>query len=83
MTSADGNPISGVFVQAKWLDKPVPIPDIAIVTDHTGRYFWALPPGRYELTFFHDGRRLASRNVTVHRNQISEGGVQVPAQELR
>ena len=79
--SAEGSPISGVLVQARWLDKPVPIPDIAIVTDSAGRYFWKLPPGRYELTFSQEGRRLASRNVTVHRNQITEAGIRVPARQ--
>jgi hypothetical protein len=58
--------MSGVVVLAQSLDKPSPaIPDIAITTDAAGRYLWLLRPGKYELTFLLNGKKLATRRVTV------------------
>jgi hypothetical protein len=80
--AADGRPLRDVFVQATSLDRPAPaIPDIAITTDQAGNYFWALLPGRYSLTFFHQGRRLTSRDVGVRRNEVTPLDVRLPAQE--
>jgi hypothetical protein len=64
--AASGKPVSGVVVLAKSLDKPSPaIPDIAITTNAAGRYLWLLRPGNYELTFLLNGKKLATRRVTV------------------
>lgn len=61
-----GQPLRKVVVLARSLDRsPPPIPDIAITTDENGRYFWKLPPGRYELTFVREGKRIATREVSV------------------
>jgi hypothetical protein len=64
--AASGKPVSGVAVVAQSLDKPSPaIPDIAITTDAAGRYLWLLRPGNYELTFLLNGKKLATRRVTI------------------
>lgn len=63
----------GVVVLAKSLDKPAPaIPDIAIVTNANGSYFWSLPPGNYELTFLQDGRKLTTRRAVVQQSRVTQ-----------
>ena len=79
VTSASGKPVSEVFVQARSLDRPAPaIPDIAIMTDQAGNYSWPLASGRYEFSFIHQGRTLATRQVTVGRNRVTSLNVQFP-----
>jgi hypothetical protein len=64
--TASGKPVTGVVVLAQSLDKPSPaIPDIAITTDSAGRYLWLLRPGKYELAFLLNGKKLATRRVTI------------------
>lgn len=71
--SASGRPMPGIVVLAKSLDKPAPaIPDIAIVTNANGSYFWSLPPGNYELTFLRDGSKLAARRVVVRQSRVTQ-----------
>jgi hypothetical protein len=77
---ANGKPATQVFVQARSLDRPAPaIPDIANFTDNAGNYSWSLPPGRFELTFIHQGRNLATRRVTVGRTGVTRLDVRLPA----
>jgi hypothetical protein len=79
---ANGKPATQVFVQARSLERPAPaIPDIGIFTDGSGNYSWPLPPGRFELTFIHQGRKLATRNVTVERSGIARLDVRLSAGE--
>lgn len=68
ITSASGAPMADVFVQARSLGGPRAIPDLAVVTDADGRFFWKLAPGTYELTFMRDGHELARRSVVVQPN---------------
>lgn len=64
--SQSGQPLHGVVVLVVSLDKPgPPIPDLANATDRAGHFFWALPPGRYRLTFVRDGRKIATRDVAI------------------
>jgi hypothetical protein len=77
---ANGKPATQVFVQARSRERPAPaIPDIANFTDSAGNYSWSLPPGRFELTFIHQGRKLATRKVTVGRAGVTRLDVQLPA----
>ena len=69
---ANGKPATQVFVQAKSLGQGgPPVPDIGIFTDGAGGYAWPLPPGRFELTFIHQGNKLATRKVTVGRSGVT------------
>jgi len=69
---SNGKPATQVFVQARPLDQGgLPIPDIGIFTDGAGGYAWPLPPGRFELTFVHQGKKLATRSVTVGRSGVT------------
>ena len=77
---ANGKPATQVFVQARSLERPAPaIPDIGIFTDGAGNYSWPLPPGSFELTFIHQGRKLATRKVTVQRSGVTRLDVRLPA----
>jgi len=77
---ANGKPATQVFVQARSLDRPAPaIPDIGIFTDGAGNYSWPLPPGRFELTFIHQERKLGTRKVTVERSGVTRLDVRLSA----
>lgn len=66
MRSQSGQPLRGVVVLVDPLDKPSPpIPDVANATDQSGYYYWALPPGRYRLTFVHNGKNIATRDAAI------------------
>jgi hypothetical protein len=71
VTSASGAPLADVFVQAHSPGGQRPVPDLAIITDADGRFFWKLAPGSYELSFMRDGRELARRRVMVHPNRTT------------
>jgi hypothetical protein len=72
VTFANGKPAPQVFVQARSLGPAGPaVSDIAIFTDSAGGYSWPLPPGRFELSFVHEGKKLATRRVTVGRNGVT------------
>lgn len=64
--SQSGQPLHGVVVLPEALDQgSAPIPELAISTDRQGYFHWTLSPGRYRLRFFQDGRKVATRDVTV------------------
>jgi hypothetical protein len=66
VTSADGTPLAGVFVQAESLDEPAQrIPELAIVTGEDGRYLWPLSPGRYRISVSAEGHPPAADTATV------------------
>ena len=66
VTSADGQPLAGVFVQAESLDEPaVRIPELAIFTGEDGRYLWPLSPGRYRISASLEGREPATGTAAV------------------
>jgi hypothetical protein len=72
VTFANGKPAAQVFVQARPLGPSgPPVPDIGIFTDSAGRYSWPLPPGRFELTFVHEGKKLTTRRITVGRTGVT------------
>lgn len=66
-----GQPIAGALIVPRSLQTPAPaIPELAILSDLTGRYTWPLPPGDYELTV------TAEDYETVQqRGSIVEGAV--------
>lgn len=80
VTFASGKPAANVFVQARSLGQPaVALPDIGILTNQAGDYSWPLPPGRFELNFIHNGKKLATRQVNVGRNRPARLDIQLPA----
>jgi len=71
VTTPDGRPIAGAFVQAASLETPSPpIPDLAILTQADGRYQWALLPGTYALTVSAEGYRPATQPVTIPPGRV-------------
>jgi hypothetical protein len=78
VTFASGKAAANVFVQARSLGQSA-VPDIGIFTSKGGNYFWPLPPGRFELTFIHQGRKRATREVEVGRNRATRLDVQLTA----
>lgn len=72
LANLEGHPVEGAFVQA---DSPSgdgpPIPDIAILSDSTGRYAWPLAPGAYRLSVTVDGYKPISGFVTVQTGEVS------------
>lgn len=79
VTFASGKPAEKVFVQARSLGQPaIALPDIGILTNKAGDYFWPLPPGRFELTFILRGRKLATRQLDVGRNRPARLDIQLP-----
>jgi hypothetical protein len=80
VTFASGKPAANVFVQARSLGSPtVALPDIGIFTNKSGEFFWPLPPGRFELTFSQDGRKLATRKIDVGKSRPARLDVELPA----
>lgn len=79
VTSASGAPMANVFVQARSLDGPRAIPELAVMTDSGGRYIWELSAGHYELTFMRDGRELVRKRVVVRQNALTRLDVEVSA----
>jgi len=66
VTSADGKPLAGVFIQAESLDEPAArIPELAISTGEDGRYLWPLSPGRYRISASLEGHPSANGTATV------------------
>ena len=80
VTSASGAPVANVFVQARSLGGPRAIPDIAVMTDSAGEYFWKLTAGRYELTFMRDGRELVRKQVVVRPNELTRLDIEASGQ---
>jgi hypothetical protein len=80
VTFASGKPAANIFVQARSIGQPsVALPDIGILTNKAGDFFWPLPPGRFELTFILHGRKLATRQVNVGRSRATRFDIQLPA----
>jgi hypothetical protein len=60
--SADGQPIAGARVF--FVSSPVPVPDIALLTDGTGRFSLTAPvPGAYRIGCSSD--KFGSATITV------------------
>lgn len=79
VTFASGKPAANVFVQARSLGQPaVALPDIGVLTNKAGDYFWPLPPGRFELTFIHQGKKLATRQGNVGRDGRTRLDIELP-----
>lgn len=78
VTFASGKPAANVFVQARSLGQ-MAVADIGIFTDKAGNFYWPLPPGRFELTFVHQGRSLARRAVEVARSGATRVDIQLSA----
>lgn len=73
VTRADGTPVAGAFIAATSLDRPAPpIPEIAILTNETGRFTWPLQPGRYRLTALVDGDEIGTATAAVTAGALSE-----------
>jgi Carboxypeptidase regulatory-like domain len=72
VTSLDGSPVEGAFIQARSLDVfAPPIPEIAILSDPDGRYTWPLLPGTYELSVTAEGYKPATGRVTVEAAKVA------------
>ena len=71
VTTSDGRPVKGAFVQPRSLGDPSPrIPEIAILTDTEGRYTWPLFPGTYEISVSAEGYRREVKQVAVETGQV-------------
>ena len=65
--SADGQPVAGARVF--FVSSPVPVPDVALLTDGTGRFSLTAPvPGAYRIGCSSD--EFGSATITV---DVSEG----------
>jgi hypothetical protein len=72
ITDANGKAIAEATVLAAALDPNGPaIPEIAIVSDESGRYQWPLRPGRYALTVVADGYERVSRRVALSAGEVA------------
>jgi hypothetical protein len=69
VTSSRGDPVVTASVARTPVDSHRPVTQEAAVTGDDGRYFWALPPGLWEITISAPGFRTASRRVTVVQGQ--------------
>ena len=70
VTAADGTPVAGASVLAESLDQPAQrIPEIAILTDESGRYLWPLSPGRYRISISAEGHPPSADTATVEAGQ--------------
>jgi Carboxypeptidase regulatory-like domain len=69
--SADGQPIAGARVF--FVSSPVPVPDIALLTDGTGRFSLTAPvPGAYRIGCSSDEFGSATITVDVPEGQNVE-----------
>ena len=68
----DGQPLAGAWIVAHSLDDPArPIPDLAILSDASGRFVWPLRAGRYRLAALVDGQEIAAASVVVQTGQVT------------
>ena len=72
VTSADGRPVAGAFVEAESLDRPSqPIPEVAISSREDGRYLWPLRPGSYRISVSAEGYQRAAGQATVRAGRLA------------
>lgn len=70
VVSEDGKPLRGVLIQVTSIDIPsLPIPEIAIMTDESGRYVWRLQPGNYKISPVLTGYKSVSKKATVKKGE--------------
>lgn len=62
VVDADGRPVPQAFVMV--VDGPVPVPEIALVTDDRGRFALTLPPGRW-IVQARDEHRVGNAHMAV------------------
>ena len=73
----DGQPLVGAWIVAHSLDDPArPIPDLAILSDASGRFVWPLRAGRYRLAALVDGQEIAVASVVVQTGQVTSVDLQ-------
>ena len=67
-----GSAVEDATVLAEALDADGPaVPEIAIVSDASGRYEWPLRPGRYKLTVVAEGYERVSKSVVVKAGEVA------------
>jgi carboxypeptidase family protein len=72
VTSDTGEPVSGALMEPRSLDEPAPaVPELAVLSDAEGKYFWDLPAGRWALTAKAEGFRPASATVAVGDDAVA------------
>lgn len=72
VTSTDGSPIAGAFVQAESLDQPANlVPERVVSTEADGRYFWPLSPGRYRITVSAEGYQPGKAETAVQAGKAT------------
>jgi len=72
ITGDDASAVAGASVLAASADPNGPaVPEMAIVSDASGRYEWPLRPGRYELAVIAEGYRRASKIVSVRSGEVA------------
>lgn len=64
MRDAAGRPVA--LARVSFTSAPVPLPDVAALTDAAGRFTLTAPrPGRYEISVFSDDAGSAAATVDV------------------
>lgn len=72
ITDTEGRPVEGALIQPSSLDDPrQPIPEIAILSDATGKYQWPLFPGHYEILASAEAFQAKTKPVTVQARQVT------------
>lgn len=67
-----GKPVAGALVVPRSLERVgPPIPELAILTDGSGRYAWPLRPGSYELVVTAEGHHVAQRRGSVTQGTLT------------
>src|SRR5262245_33898884 len=64
--SDNDTPVAGAVIQAKCAAEPCkPIPEIGVISDAEGRFFWPLQHGRYRVRAQKDHVASCAQTVTV------------------
>ena len=68
----NGRALDGAMIVPKSLEANGPaVPEMAILSDTTGRYRWPLRPGNYDVTVRADGYQDVTQRVTVSPGAVA------------
>jgi protocatechuate 3,4-dioxygenase beta subunit len=79
VTDSRGVPVRDILIEAMPLSPDAgPVPDLAVMTDQDGIFFWDLEPGHYALKAHVPSGTPLSTDVIVQRNQVTRIKLQAP-----